>query len=156
MHFRRHRNNLSRYLWALLVCFLAVRGLVPAGFMPSALKLGGGPYQLCHGDSRAALLLSNLHASPADDGHHYSHSGGHHDNHSSAADAGHDHDPATAKHFADSTCAFAAATTGNVTGEPADPAAAGTRAHHVFAALRHSHAQPAYFTPPGRAPPVIS
>lgn len=155
MHFRRYRNTINRYLWTLLVCFLAVRGLVPAGFMPSALAQGGGPYQLCHGDSRAALLLSSLQAPARYDGHD-SHGAGHHDNPSSATDAGHNHDPATAKHFADSTCAFAAATTGTVAGEQAEPDAPGARVHQFFAALRRSHAQPAYFTPPGRAPPVIS
>lgn len=152
MYLRQYRNYINRGLWALLVCFLAVRGLVPAGFMPSALSDGGGPYQLCHGDTRAALLLNSLQASPVHEGHH----NGHHGNHHPAPETGHDHDPATAKHFADSTCAFAAAAAGTVGGDAADLSTLSAHASYAIITRQHLHCQPAYFTPPGRAPPAIS
>ncbi|WP_295800897.1 hypothetical protein [uncultured Microbulbifer sp.] len=155
MHLRRYRNGLNHCLWALLVCFLAVRGLVPAGFMPAPLSTGG-PYQLCHGDSRAAQLLNSLQASPVHEVQPGSHHDGHHQDHQGTHGAGHDHDPATAKHFADSTCAFAAAATGSVAGEPAFPETRGLRSSLGTAAPRHLRIRPTYFTPPGRAPPAFS
>lgn len=139
----------------LLCCFLAVRGLVPAGYMPAPV-LAGTPYGLCHGDSRAALLLNSLQASQVHEGHHNDHHSGHHGGQHNAHNAGHDHDPATAKHFADSTCAFAAAATSNVGGEFADPSALRTLSCRGTAVQWQFDPQPHYFTPPGRAPPVIS
>ena len=146
-----HRGLPAWQTALLLCCFLAVRGLVPAGYMPAPLS-AGTPYGLCHGDSRAALLLNSLQTSQVHDGHHSGHYGNHHNAHS----AGHDHDPATAKYFADSTCAFAAAATSNVGGELADLGALRSRSSRSTAAQWHFDSQPAYFIPPGRAPPAIS
>ena len=155
MHFRRYRNDINHCLWALLVCFLAVRGLVPAGFMPSALS-DGGPYQLCHGDSRAALLLNSLQASPVQEGHHRGHHAHHHSTPDNTPGSGHNHDAATAKHFADSTCAFAAAATSHVDGGSIELGTPAAPTRSSSAALRHFHSQPAYLTPPGRAPPLAT
>lgn len=75
----------------LLLClFLAVRGLVPVGFMPAPLA-SGMPYGFCHGDTRSALLLSAL--AQRTHAHH---------------DGGHNHDALTAQTFTDNHCSFSA------------------------------------------------
>ncbi|WP_226648868.1 hypothetical protein [Microbulbifer variabilis] len=94
---RKNRPHLPQWLaLLLLLVFLSTRGLVPAGFMPTAF-FAGSPYGLCHGDSRSALLLNAL-ANQAQDHHN------HDDNHDA-----HNHDALTAHSFADNHCNFSAA-----------------------------------------------
>lgn len=123
----------------LLMCFLAVRGFVPAGFMPAPLA-AGVPYDLCHGDSRSALLLSALSSSGHEQHHHSSGGGQHHD--------------AIAQAFADNHCGFSAS------------AGLATAPVLVLPAVVAVGVQPAallpspppsrrfYLHPPPRAPPV--
>ncbi|WP_444902481.1 hypothetical protein ACJJIG_09705 [Microbulbifer sp. SSSA007] len=85
----------------LLLVFLSVRGLAPAGFMPAAFA-AGTPYGLCHGDSRSALLLNALATPPTLEHHH---------NHQAEHSSGHNHDALTAHSFADNHCNFSAAAT---------------------------------------------
>ena len=135
------RLRLSRGQVALLLClFLAVRGLVPAGFMPAPLS-GGAPYGFCHGDGNSALLLQWLQRDyPQKQGGHHHHSG-------------HHHDALTAHSFADNHCNFSAAA-GLATAPSADlllpvaGTALPTPAPATTAALSR-----AYALPPSRAPP---
>jgi len=131
----RDRWRLSQGQAALLLClFLAVRGLVPAGFMPAPLG-AGGPYGLCHGNGDSAMLLQWLQRE------YHQHHGGHH------------HDDATAHSFADNHCNFSAAAGlaaapsaelqlffGGVMAPP--PAAIPSAAHRRAYALPHSRAPP--------------
>ncbi len=96
----RHKPLLSARLspWqaVLLLCvFLAARGLVPAGFMPAAIA-AGTPYDLCHGDSRSALLLNALSRQHSHQGH---------------QGEAHQHGALTAQAFADNHCSFSAGAT---------------------------------------------
>lgn len=140
------RPKLPPWLAVLLLgVFLAARGLVPAGFMPSAVS-SGAPYQLCHGDSRSALLL-NL-STPAHREHaHGGHASGHGD---------HQHDSATAQVFSDNHCNFSSASVsiaarvelhwsplpGFIAPAPTAPETLSLRDEYLY--------------PPGRAPPTAS
>lgn len=137
-HKSRFGARLSQWQAALLLCvFLAVRGLVPAGFMPAPLA-AGTPYGFCHGDGRSALLLNALaqweHA-------HHGHGGGH------------SHDALTAQTFADNHCSFSAGV-----GLAAAPSvhlpffSAGATAPTPTPAAPAARVNP-YALPPSRAPP---
>ncbi|WP_237067769.1 hypothetical protein [Microbulbifer guangxiensis] len=142
------------YAVLLLALFLAVRGLVPVGFMPAPIS-SGSPYGLCHGDARSAFLLQSLAAAtPTGEHHHHGHHG-HHGADGSSPQTGHDHDPATAQVFADNHCSFAASAALAVEAQPlnsggivqsglGDAPAADTYAPSL-----------AYLRPQGRAPPFI-
>ncbi|WP_193162962.1 hypothetical protein [Microbulbifer hainanensis] len=135
--------RLSRGQAVLLLClFLAVRGLVPAGFMPAPLS-AGAPYGFCHGDGNSALLLQWLQRDyPQKQGEHHHH-GGHH------------HDALTAHSFADNHCNFSAVA-GLATAPSPDLllSVSGTAlpvpAPATTAALSRD-----YVLPPGRAPPCF-
>ncbi|MCX2801962.1 hypothetical protein [Microbulbifer thermotolerans] len=140
---RRKRHNspdhplLPQWRAALLLClFLAVRGLVPAGFMPAPLA-AGAPYTLCHGDSRSTLLLHALAHWQRDD-----HGAGHH------------HDALTAQTFADNHCSFSAGAA--LAGTPAVDIQFFTVGGLVPAppVLQGAARSRAYARPPARAPPV--
>lgn len=149
------RPCLPRWLAVVLLgVFLAVRGLVPAGFMPSAVA-SGGPYQLCHGDSRSALLLSL--ATPVirgDSAHHgHEHEHGHGQPQPPHAGA-HQHDSATAEAFSDNHCSFssAGASIAARTELPWSPLPGfAVPAPTVAVAQRPLNH---YLFPPGRAPPI--
>ncbi|WP_160152069.1 hypothetical protein [Microbulbifer sp. ALW1] len=143
-----HRKPLPPWLAVVLLgLFLSVRGLVPAGFMPAPVA-GGSLYALCHGDSRSALLL-NLLSPPVADAHLHHHGG-------PAAPAGHDHDTATAKNFAESHCTFSAAGSTAIANNTALPDFATRLWLARPPETRGERYTPDYFTPPGRAPPAIS
>lgn len=128
----------------LLCCFLAVRGLVPAGFMPAPLSLSGlAPYDLCSGDARSALLLDAL-----AQGEHSHHAGESHDNL-------HNHDDATAQAFADNHCGFSASA-GLAMAPVFDiPQLAGSIAQPPAVPSLGLPWQRNYLQPPQRAPPVF-
>ncbi|QIB66769.1 DUF2946 family protein [Kineobactrum salinum] len=121
----------------LLSCFLTVRGLAPAGFMPASLA-AGTPYDYCHGDSRSALLLKALAS------HQHAHHG-----------AAHNHDDATAQAFADNHCGFSAGV--GVAPAPALdlPRLARNAVPPVAVPAFLPSRQRDYLQPPSRAPPVI-
>lgn len=121
----------------LLLVFLSARGLVPAGFMPASIA-GGSPYDLCHGDSRSALLLQWL----AGQEHH------HHGN-------GHQHDALTAQSFADNHCSFAASA--SIAAAPALELqfAVADSAQPLPPAANQTLRQRSYLLPPPRAPPFF-
>lgn len=147
----RSRPQLPAWLAvSLLAVFLAVRGLVPNGFMPSAVS-AGSLYQLCHGDARSALLLAGI-APPA----HHQH--GHHGQSPLPAlpPAGHHHDDATAKHFSDNHCAFSNAGIAAVGGLEIYTGAEKIALPARWYAYPNSTPEPAFLTPPGRAPPRYS
>ncbi|WOX04188.1 hypothetical protein [Microbulbifer pacificus] len=138
----------------LLGVFLAVRGLVPAGFMPTAVA-SGGPYQLCHGDSRSALLLSLAVPARSSDRAHGGH--GHEHGHAQAPQASqHQHDDATAQVFSDNHCNFSSAGASIATRAdlPWSPLP-GFAAPAPAAPVARSHDND-YLFPPGRAPPIAS
>lgn len=59
-----HRRNGKPFLekWAircLIVAFVAIKAIVPPGFMPSTTDTSG-LFKLCHGDSHSAQILSLL------------------------------------------------------------------------------------------------
>lgn len=94
----RHRHllgaRLSQWQATLLLClFLAVRGLMPAGYMPAPMA-AGSLFGLCHGDSRSTVLLQSLARLHAQNGHH--------------PHNGHQHNALTAHTFADNHCNFSA------------------------------------------------
>lgn len=122
----------------MLACFLGVRGLVPAGFMPAAVA-DGAPYGYCHGDSRSALLLNAL-------------AQYHHDHHSHAGE--HDHDDATAQAFADNHCGFSAGS--GVAPAPTlhIPRLATAPSRLPATIARSLPRQRSYLHPPSRAPPL--
>lgn len=136
---RDHRKRCRLPQWQallLLLAFLCVRGLVPAGFMPAPLS-GGAPYGFCHGDGDSALLLQWLQRE-----YHHHHSG-------------HQHDTLTAHSFADNHCNFSAA---------ADLAAAPSVDVRLFTAGATAPTPPpvaaaargrAYALPLTRAPPFF-
>lgn len=142
----------------LLALFLAVRGLVPAGYMPAAVA-SGSLYGLCHGDARSAFLLQSLASAESAGSHHHHHNDhqGHHGDPLASADtphSGHNHSPATGQAFADNHCSFAASAALAVTVPPlyfADSAQAGfTDAQRLNGLLS---ATP-FLRPQGRAPPT--
>lgn len=135
---QRRPFNLHHWQAALLLAvFLAVRGLVPAGFMPAPLA-GGAPYGYCHGDSRSALLLELL--APRHNSHHH---------------AGHQHDAPTAQSFADNHCSFSTGATAAFAGT-ADifPAIAGI-SPSLANPIQNTAQRRRYFLPPERAPPYL-
>lgn len=140
----------------LLGMFLAARGLVPAGFMPAAVA-GGSLYELCHGDSRSALLLS-LTASSGPTHHPIHDQTGHqahHDGHSpEPAQSGHQHDSATAQVFSDNHCSFSATVVAAAHAGQWLPALEQTTAPVTSAAPKYLPRNPHYVRPPGRAPPM--
>ncbi|WP_226664404.1 hypothetical protein [Microbulbifer aggregans] len=140
----------------LLGMFLAARGLVPAGFMPAAVA-GGSLYELCHGDSRSALLL-NLTASsgPAPHPvHHQTDHETHHGGHSlEPAQSGHQHDSATAQVFSDNHCSFSATVVAAAHAGQWLPALEHTAAPVAPAVFKYFPRNPHYVRPPGRAPPT--
>ncbi|KUJ83828.1 MULTISPECIES: hypothetical protein [Microbulbifer] len=143
----------------LLALFLAVRGLVPAGYMPAAVA-SGSLYGLCHGDARSAFLLQSLAAAAEPAGgqhHHHNHHQGHHGDPLASADtphSGHDHSPATGQAFADNHCSFAASAALAVAVPPlyfSDTAQAGfNNAQRLNGFLPAPH----FLRPQGRAPPT--
>ncbi|WGL15587.1 hypothetical protein PVT68_12490 [Microbulbifer bruguierae] len=150
---------------ALLGIFLAVRGLVPAGFMPASIA-AGSPYEFCHGDSRSALLLNLISAEKhADSGqlqHIFTPDHGHgHGHHQTAAPAdpaatnhGHQHDSATAQAFSDNHCNFAASVAFVAGAEKLLWIPLPGSSVSVFR-LQTSVITPQYYLlPPGRAPPI--
>lgn len=140
----------------LLGVFLAVRGLVPAGFMPSAVA-SGGPYQLCHGDSRSALLLSLATPATPNDSAHGGHGHAHGHGHAQAPQASpHQHDDATAQVFSDNHCNFSSAGVSIATGTdlPWSPLPGFTAPVPAAPVARSHHRD--YLLPPGRAPPIAS
>lgn len=160
---RARRHTLPPSLAVVLLgVFLAVRGLVPPGFMPGSAT-GGSLYELCHGDSRSALLL-NL-ALPSD-GHRQQHtqsdSAGSHQHHSAhgqphtsiGADA-HQHDSATAQAFSDNHCSFSTAAA-SIIDSGAMPLGAIPGYSPLLPQLPWAAVQTQpYLRPPGRAPPAI-
>ncbi|WP_308365034.1 MULTISPECIES: hypothetical protein [unclassified Microbulbifer] len=134
---QRRPFNLHRWQAVLLLAvFLAVRGLVPAGFMPAPLA-GGAPYGYCHGDSRSALLLELL--APRHNGHHHP--------------AGHQHDAPTAQSFADNHCSFSTVATAAVTGTAEVFAGIAGISPSFANPTKNSAQRHRYFLPPERAPP---
>ncbi len=135
---------------SLLAVFLAVRGLVPNGFMPSAVS-AGSLYQLCHGDARSALLLAGI--VPPEHGHH-----SHHRQSTllSSPTSAHQHDDATAKHFSDNHCAFSSAGIAAVGDPDIYIGTAKISLPRRWYAGTNTASEPAFLTPPGRAPPLFS
>lgn len=119
----------------MLLVFLSARGLVPAGFMPASIA-GGSPYNLCHGDSRSALLLQWL-------------AGQEHHQH------GHQHDALTAQTFADNHCSFAASA--SIAAAPALELLleVADGAQPLPPAANQPLRQRSYLLPPPRAPPFF-
>lgn len=137
----KSRFRLSRGQAALLLClFLAVRGLVPAGFMPAPLN-AGAPYGFCHGDGNSALLLQWLQREYPKKQSGHQHNNGHH------------HDALTAHSFADNHCNFSTAA-GLATAPSADLllSVSGT-ALPIPTPVNTAALSRAYALPPSRAPP---
>ncbi|WP_226703538.1 hypothetical protein [Microbulbifer elongatus] len=171
-HTKDVRRCLPPWLAVLLLgMFLAVRGLVPAGFMPAPIA-GGSPYELCHGDSRSALLLNLANGDSPSDHHqpHYApahahHQGHAHENahHSMAEPAGtesanpdHQHDSATAQAFSDNHCNFSAPVAFAVGVEPVLWAPLRGPSLPIFTPHSIAIKPRSYLLPPGRAPPIVA
>ncbi|AOS96169.1 hypothetical protein AUP74_00700 [Microbulbifer aggregans] len=150
------RPTTRLYAALLLALFLAVRGLVPAGFMPAPMD-SGSPYGLCHGDARSAFLLQSLAAAsnPAGEHHHHGHQQ-HHGDHGAAVTtphSGHDHDPATAQAFADNHCSFAASAALAIAAPQLNPIGSEQSGLADNLALNSFLPSFIYLRPQGRAPP---
>ena len=171
-HTKDVRRCLPPWLAVLLLgMFLAVRGLVPAGFMPAPIA-GGSPYELCHGDSRSALLLNLATADQPSDHHqpHHASAHAHHQGHAhgdsyqsgavSAATAsptlGHQHDSATAQAFSDNHCNFSAPVAFAVGMEPVLWAPLRGPSLSIFTPQSIAIKPRSYLLPPGRAPPIVT
>ncbi|MFV8780871.1 hypothetical protein ACNKU7_00480 [Microbulbifer sp. SA54] len=152
----------------LLGVFLAARGLVPPGFMPAAVA-GGSLYELCHGDSRSALLLGLTGGAGYTDSPSHHSSSHHNPSHpvshnlqpanattTEAGTGSHQHDSATAKLFSDNHCSFSATAVAASHSGQWQPELVLAAAGRAPAARDFSPKITLYIRPPGRAPPEIS
>jgi hypothetical protein len=138
MNLGRLRSRTAReWVSLLLLPALALRLLVPEGFMPASGEAGALTMQMCHGDARSAIVMRLVGDDGAARGDHGDSSGG------------------EARH--DSPCVFAASASTAPPGVPATPSSIDPVASVATPALRATAppTRPSHRCQAPRAPPTL-
>jgi hypothetical protein len=138
----------SRWIISVLLVALAVRALVPAGFMPATDRPFS--FQICPDGFPAELLTRGEPKHGHDHGGHAHHDMG--EGADSSGSGSHEHGAARAEH-----CVFAAvASAGPIPHGFLLSAAPEAQAEPVVASAPPPSSTPRYLLPPSRAPPTLS